>query len=143
MPAGHAMQTLAVDLLFFLPELREPLLRAVEALCLGPAYPPALATRAVDVLAARAATILPPDSNPDPKLTPTLEDFSALLAALLAGSPASGAAMRPGVGLGAGGPGGTGGAANDGEGGWARAVALAGAACAALSASSPPGARPS
>lgn len=133
-----ATQALAVDLLFFLPELREPLLRAVEALCLGAAYPPALAGRAVDVLSARVAAALASHPNPNP--TPTPEDFAALLAALLAGRPAGGAAMRPGLGSGLDAPGNSDGAAEGAEGGWNRAVAVVSAACAALSASSPPGA---
>ena len=138
--ASLLLQERAVDLLYFLPAVGAPLLRAVEELCLGPAYPAALGARAVDVLAARAAAGF---MNPDADPSPDPEAFAALLAALLVGRPGSGAAEHPGLSAGLRfGPAESTGAA-DGRAGsacWARAAAVVGAACAALSGCAKPGA---
>jgi len=109
--------------------VRAPLLRSVEALCLSAAYPAALAGRAVDVLAARAAAPQP-DADPesDPGVSPSPAALAALLAALLAGRAGAGAEPGLGVGLKAG----SGNAAEGAECDWARAVAEVGAACGAL-----------
>ena len=125
-----------MDLLYFLPAVGAPLIRAVEELCLGPAYPAALGARAVDVLAARAtAGFADPgaDPSPDPGA------LAALLAALLVGRP--GARMSEHQSLAAGPRSGRMVAAGaDSCVCWAHASAVVGAACAALSGSTKPGA---
>lgn len=129
-----------MDLLFFLPAVGAPLLRAVEELCLGAAHPAALGARAVDVLAARAAAGF---ANPDADPSPDPEAFAALLAALLVGRPGAGAAEQPGLAAGLrSGPIESTGAADGGasSASWARAAAVVGAACAALSGGAKPGA---
>ena len=129
-----------MDLLYFLPAVGAPLLRAVEELCLGAAYPAALGARAVNVLAGRAAAgFVNPDTDPNPNP----EALAALLAALLVGRPGAGAALHPGLSAGLrSGPTESMGAA-DGRASsacWARAAAVVGAACAALSGCAKPGA---
>lgn len=116
-------------MLFFLPDVRAQLLRAVEALCLSAAYPAALAGRAVDVLAARGAAPQP-DADPesDPRVSPSPAALAALLAALLAGRAGAGAEPGPGIGFEAGSLD----AAEGAECDWARAAAEVSAACGAL-----------
>lgn len=54
-------QVLALDYLFYAQELGESALRTLVLLCLGPAYPPSLAQRAVSIVqhAAHAGRVAP------------------------------------------------------------------------------------
>ena len=54
-------QVLALDILFYAQELGESALRTLVLLCLGPAYPPSLAQRAVSIVqhAAHAGRVAP------------------------------------------------------------------------------------